>query len=263
MRLPSPRRLSLSSSPTTRPRLAPLSPTRPATGAPKLAGVIFDVDGTLTLPQPWMFSAMRRAAAVPDSLDILTHIGTLPAPAAAAAMAAVQDIETQAMAEARTQPGLHVLLKHLQQRGVRMGILTRNCDGPVQVLLEREALARGVFEPVVTRAFVPTKPRPEGIWHICETWGVGVENVVMVGDSMDDMAAGRAAGAVTVLVRNERNKELGEGSRWADVVVGRLDELVDVLEAGVEEVVREVDGGEGAEEVQEAVKEEAEAVLRN
>jgi phosphoglycolate phosphatase-like HAD superfamily hydrolase len=42
----------------------------------------------------------------------------------------------------------------------------------------------------------------------------------MVGDSMDDMAAGRSAGAATVLLVNDANKELGE-HEFTDCVVER------------------------------------------
>jgi phosphoglycolate phosphatase-like HAD superfamily hydrolase len=55
----------------------------------------------------------------------------------------------------------------------------------------------------------------------------------MVGDSIDDMIAGYEAGALTVLVRSEGKEELEVDSR-THVVVGRLDELIGLLEGGVE-----------------------------
>ena len=55
----------------------------------------------------------------------------------------------------------------------------------------------------------------------------------MVGDSIDDITAGYEAGALTVLVRSEGKEELEVDSR-TDVVVGRLDELVGLLEGGIE-----------------------------
>jgi phosphoglycolate phosphatase-like HAD superfamily hydrolase len=55
----------------------------------------------------------------------------------------------------------------------------------------------------------------------------------MVGDSIDDIIAGYEAGALTVLVRSEGKEELEVDSR-TDVVVGRLDELVGLLEGGIE-----------------------------
>lgn len=55
----------------------------------------------------------------------------------------------------------------------------------------------------------------------------------MVGDSIDDIIAGYEAGALTVLVRSEGKEELERDGR-TDVVVGRLDELVGLLEGGIE-----------------------------
>lgn len=55
----------------------------------------------------------------------------------------------------------------------------------------------------------------------------------MVGDSIDDIVAGYEAGAITVLVRSEGKEDLERDER-TDVVVGRLDELVGLLEGGLE-----------------------------
>ncbi|KAI0134098.1 haloacid dehalogenase-like hydrolase [Xylariales sp. AK1849] len=55
--------------------------------------------------------------------------------------------------------------------------------------------------------------------------------LIMVGDSIDDMTAGRRAGAATVLLVNEANKHLAKHEH-TDLVIQRLDELVGVLEDG-------------------------------
>ena len=55
--------------------------------------------------------------------------------------------------------------------------------------------------------------------------------LIMVGDSIDDMTAGRYAGAATVLLVNKENAHLAEHPH-TDLVIKSLDELVDVLETG-------------------------------
>ncbi|KAK3301413.1 HAD-like domain-containing protein [Chaetomium fimeti] len=55
--------------------------------------------------------------------------------------------------------------------------------------------------------------------------------LIMVGDSIDDMTAGRRAGATTVLLVNDVNRHLADHEH-TDLVISRLDELIDVLEHG-------------------------------
>jgi phosphoglycolate phosphatase-like HAD superfamily hydrolase len=91
------------------------------------------------------------------------------------------------------------------------------------------------FSPIVTRAFKPPKPSPAGILHIARNWGLddGGENLIMVGDSIDDVKAGRAAGALTVLLVNAENQAVAE-SEETDVCINELGELVGILEKGIE-----------------------------
>lgn len=55
--------------------------------------------------------------------------------------------------------------------------------------------------------------------------------LIMVGDSIDDMTAGHSAGAATVLLVNDVNRHLADHEH-TDLVIERLDELVQVLEHG-------------------------------
>jgi HAD superfamily hydrolase (TIGR01549 family) len=182
-----------------------------------------------------MFALMRTALQIPKSVDILGHIHSLPESEQEAAHEAIKQIERDAMVKQTPQPGLVELMTYLDSRGLPKGILTRNFDAPVTHLLEK-FLPEAVFEPIITRSFHPPKPRPEGIWHIVEKWGMGVgaegaKGVIMVGDSLDDMTAGRLAGAATVLLRNDVNGEVAEHEH-TDLVVSRLDDLVKILEGG-------------------------------
>ncbi len=186
---------------------------------------------------------------------------TLPTPAAQhGAMEAIRAIERRAMASQVAQPGLVRLMSYLDAKGVRKGICTRNFEAPVAHLLAK-FLPDHIFEPIVTRDFRPPKPDPAGILHIARHWGlattaagtsgvgravagmgkeeeleeleelIDTSGVIMVGDSIDDMTAGRRAGAATVLLVNEANAHLAEHEH-TDLVIVRLDELIDVLESG-------------------------------
>jgi phosphoglycolate phosphatase-like HAD superfamily hydrolase len=111
----------------TRPRFRPLRPLGPSSlnnlplpSAPPLAGIVFDVDGTLTVPQPWMFTKMRRLLAISEDRDILAHV------AVAGGMEVVVEVEKEAMAGMQVGPGVRECLEWLQERGVRKALLTRN-----------------------------------------------------------------------------------------------------------------------------------------
>ncbi|KAI1462714.1 HAD-like protein [Annulohypoxylon moriforme] len=237
---------------------------------PKLKGVIFDVDGTLCQPQNHMFTQMRSVLQIPKSVDILEHIYSLPTPTQQeSAMESIRAIERVSMSQQVAQPGLTELMSYLDQRDIRKGICTRNFEQPVTHLLTK-FLAGSVFHPVVTRDFRPPKPDPAGLLFIARSWGltrrvegegderavrevVGEEStrsgvdekegavgrgevgdasgLIMVGDSIDDMTAGRRAGAATVLLVNDVNRHLADHEH-TDLVIERLDELVHILDRG-------------------------------
>lgn len=220
-----------------------------------------------------MFAEMRSALGIAKGQDILEHVYGLPtAEQQQQAMEVIRNIERTAMLKQVAQPGLAQLMAYLDSRGVRKGICTRNFDAPVHNLLSK-FLAGSVFAPIVTRDFRPPKPDPAGILHIARSWGLlrrstgeaGVpargeeqhepepgqdgadygllrteageevadaSGLIMVGDSIDDITAGRRAGAKTVLLLNDANRDLADHEH-TDLVISRLDELIDVLENGL------------------------------
>ncbi|KAL8804699.1 MAG: hypothetical protein Q9182_002391 [Xanthomendoza sp. 2 TL-2023] len=187
-----------------------------------------------------MFTQMRAALSIPKSTDILDHIHSLPQPAQNEAQTAIRAIERAAMVEQEPQPGLEALITYLEGKGVRMGLCTRNFDAPVTHLLQK-FLPGKTFAPIITRDFRPPKPDPAGILTIARVWGLedGAQSLIMVGDSLDDMVAGYKAGAATVLLSSSSSGDDDKGGlerhEFTGVVIGRLDELVGMLEGGFEE----------------------------
>lgn len=183
-----------------------------------------------------MFGKMREALGIPKSVDILEHIETLPKTEQPEALESIRAIEREAMKSQTPQPGLSELMSFLDGHGIRKAICTRNFDVPVQNLITN-FMPDSLFEPIVTRDFKPPKPDPAGILHIARSWGLvdgsdaDASGLIMVGDSIDDMTAGRKAGAATVLLVNDVNKELA-GHDHTDLVVESLTELAKVLEQG-------------------------------
>ncbi|KAF1994685.1 HAD-like protein [Amniculicola lignicola CBS 123094] len=146
-------------------------------------------------------------------------------------MEKVRQIERTAMSSQKPQTGLTQLMNYLDSRSIQKGICTRNFDTPVAHLLTT-FLPTSKFHPIVTREFRPPKPDPAGILHIAKSWmHADATSLIMVGDSVDDMTAGYRAGAATVLLVNDVNRELVEHEH-TDLVIKTLDELIGVLEEG-------------------------------
>lgn len=185
-----------------------------------------------------MFGLMRAALDIPKSVDILDHIASLPVADQPAANAAIHAIESDAMEKQAPQPGLTELMTYLDSRGLPKAICTRNVPGPVDHLVTKFLSDCKPFDPIVTRELPPPKPHPAGILHIAKSWGLvdqsgegDASGLIMVGDSVDDMTAGRRAGAATVLLVNKENEHLRDHEN-TDLVISRLDELTDILDKG-------------------------------
>lgn len=183
------------------------APDEASVGAPTrldepLRAVLFDMDGTLTLPHQLDFERMRDAAGLTAGEPIFAGIAALPAAQRAAAWAAVEAIELEAYEHVALQPGLAELIDALRTRGVRVGIATRNNARAVAKLEATAGLAAGTFEPVLTRDGPhPDKPHPAIATAAAAAWGLPPAACLMVGDSLDDMRCGRAAGMATCLIR--------------------------------------------------------------
>ncbi|KAF1989809.1 putative HAD superfamily hydrolase [Aulographum hederae CBS 113979] len=236
-------------------RFAPLGDGEQNGDAPRLNGIVFDVDGTLCQPQNYMFGEMRAALGIEKPTDILDHIYSLPPNEQEKAQEDIRAIERRAMSVQKPQAGLLKLMDYLDSRGVQKGICTRNFDAPVTHLLTT-FLPAHKFGPIVTRDFRPPKPDPAGILHIAKSWGLSDrgDSLIMVGDSIDDMTAGYKAGAATVLLVNEVNKELAEHEH-TDLCINQLDDLIGILEKGfVGQIDKSDEAPDTKKQAEEAMK---------
>ncbi len=166
---------------------------------------VFDMDGTLTLAVH-DFEAIKRALEIPLDHDILHHLAALPAEVAAAKHAWLLDHERELALGAQPAPGAVELVRELQARGCRLGILTRNAHA--LALLTLQAIGLGEYfasADVLGRDEAPPKPHPGGLLHLAERWRVAPSELVMVGDYRYDLECARAAGAYSVLVNLAEN----------------------------------------------------------
>ncbi|MCD7457907.1 hypothetical protein HAX54_036544 [Datura stramonium] len=175
---------------------------------PRLKGVVFDMDGTLTIPVI-DFPAMYRAVlghdeylAVksknPSGIDILHHIESWSPDKQRRAYEVIADFEKQGLDRLQIMPGAAELCGFLDSMNIRRGLITRNVKDAVDLFHERFGVK---FSPALSREYRPYKPDPAPLLHICSTWEVQSNEVMMIGDSLkDDVACGKRAGAFTCLL---------------------------------------------------------------
>lgn len=207
--------------------------------------ILFDLDGTLVDTVELILSSARYATAqvlgeaLPD--DVLKHDIGMPLKAQMESYAPGRSDELLAVYRAhnaevhdeliREYPGVEQALEALQRAGYRMGIVTSKSRPVAQRGLDHFGLGR-FFDAVV--GFEDTeihKPQAAPVVEGARRLGVSAGSCAYVGDSPHDMAAGNAAGALTVAALwgpfPERVLEPGP-----DFAIRSLRELVALLGAG-------------------------------
>ena len=196
----------------------------------RILGVIFDMDGTLTLPGAIDFAAMRSRVGAPRGVDVLEHIATHEdADERARLHSILEDEEETGFRRQELMPDARTALDALVLRGLRLAVLTRNNENVMArtlAMLERP----GMFSPTLSRSFLPSKPHPAPIHHICGVWSCSPQDVVIVGDSRDDVLCGRAAGVRTVIVGEPGQHGHDEAAALADAGVRTLTDAIALLE---------------------------------
>lgn len=210
--------------------------------------VIFDLDGTLVtsdLDFPAMKAAVVRLArswglsdGSLESLDILAAVEAASeqlddrAPQfRAEAEAALARWEMSGARSNSAFDGARRLLDALMDRGVRIGIVTRNSREAATMTLGRHSLP---CDLLLTRSDVRrAKPQPEHLEEAVARLGVPARETLMVGDHWMDVLAGRRAGMRTVGVLHQSPAGRFDPEP-PDIIVRDLGELLDLLATGDE-----------------------------
>ncbi|XP_020691750.1 haloacid dehalogenase-like hydrolase domain-containing protein At2g33255 [Dendrobium catenatum] len=217
-----------------------------AEGKPALRGVVFDMDGTLTVPVI-DFAAMYRAVLGDEgytaakfgspggSVDILHHIETWPPQEQQRAYEIIADFERQGLDRLQIMPGAAELCGYIDSKQMRRGLITRNVKASVDLFHRKFGLK---FVPALSREFRPYKPNPAPLLHICSSWGIPPNEVMMIGDSLrDDVTCGKQAGAFTCLLdENGRYGPIDSLSKdlQPDFQVSSLSEVQSLLDINFE-----------------------------
>jgi HAD superfamily hydrolase (TIGR01509 family) len=190
-----------------------------------IKAVLFDLDGTIT--QPFFdFDAIRQEMGfAPDAGPILELMEEMTPQQRADAERILQYHEEKAVAEAKLNPGAKETLNALREKGISIGILTRNRIVNVQAVADKFGLK---FDAAVGRNEGPVKPDSFGVLYLCKQFGIKPQEALVVGDYLFDLLCAKAAGAVSVLLKNHRSAE--EFSHHADFVIENVAEILKIIE---------------------------------
>lgn len=211
--------------------------------------VLFDLDGTLVetnIDFPLMKRTVVALAAEEgvetdglDGMDILAAVeeaaGRLRARGACAgsvryreqAFAALEEIELRHARQTREIPFARELVCRLRERGIRVGVVTRNCRRASEMSLEIVRIRPDVM--VCREDAREHKPHPEQLHLALDALGVRAERSIMVGDHLMDISSGQAAGSKTIgILHDSRPPNFFDAVR-PDLVARSLEEVLDAI----------------------------------
>ena len=221
-------------------------PPPPSSSSLVYQGIVFDMDGTLSV-SCIDYQLMRKSLDIPEG-DLFTVMETWDdGDRISSSMDTILEIEDVAARQSRGMPGLEELLEFLSRQGgtVKVGLVTRNTEYSVNAFFKAIGEEyREVFDIVMTREYPFVKPDKRCLTYFATMWGIPPSRVLMVGDSVEDVECGNAAGTASCLILgggNEINASPGgDGSTIArpprgtvpSFCVDSLYELKERLEKG-------------------------------
>jgi phosphoglycolate phosphatase len=127
--------------------------------------------------------------------------------------------------QSRPFPGVVAGLDALRAAGFQMACITNKAEAFTLPLLEQLALS-SYFELVLSGDRLPKrKPDPLPLLHACRHFGIEPSQGVLVGDSVNDVQAARAAGMPVVCVTYGYNRGRDVRELHPDAVVDALTEV--------------------------------------
>jgi HAD superfamily hydrolase (TIGR01509 family) len=187
--------------------------------------VIFDLDGTLTEPFLDFATIRREMGLAPDGEPILEAMEKMGPLERQKAQKILDAHERLALEHSTLNPGAHQTLAALRDRGILIGVLTRNCRDNAAAVARKHGLS---VDYIVGREDGPVKPDAFGVLRICERFGVRPCQALVVGDYLFDLLSANAAGAVSVLLTS--HPQAGRFSQEAAFTIDNLGQLIGIVE---------------------------------
>ena len=126
-------------------------------------------------------------------------------------------------------PGVREGLQTLRDMQLRLACVTNKAERFTRALLAQLELAR-CFEQVIAGDTLPQKkPDPQPLLHACRGFGIAPRDMLMIGDSANDVEAARAAGCPVFCVDYGYNEGRDVRELDADAIVASLIEATRLI----------------------------------
>jgi len=119
-------------------------------------------------------------------------------------------------------PGVREGLQAFAAMGLKMGVVTNKLAQFTPPLLEQAGIASLFSVVVCGDTCARAKPDPEPVLYACLALDVRPANTVMIGDSINDAQAARAAGAAALAVSYGYNEGMDVRTLDVDAVVSSM-----------------------------------------
>ncbi len=139
----------------------------------------------------------------------------------------LHEIEMRAAGKGTLIPKVVETLKRLRENGVKVGIVTRNCDEAVRKIFPEVNDFCDVF--VSRNSVKRVKPHPDHLTHVMKRLNISGGEGMMVGDHMIDIQAGKRVGMKTIGVLTGRTKRQDFEKAGADYVLRDASEILKLL----------------------------------
>jgi len=214
-----------------------------------IKAIIFDFDGTLavlnidfSLMRERVFDLMRRYGIEEETiqekflLEVIDEVYQIlweKNPSGAEAFyqkshRILHELEMNAAQEGKLIPGAKATLRSLREKGVKVGIITRNCEDAVRKIFPDIDDFCDVF--VSRNSVKKVKPHPDHLTYVMKSLGISGEEAVMVGDHMIDVQAGKRVAMKTIGVLTGRTKKEEFEKAGADYILKEASEVCELLE---------------------------------
>ncbi|KIZ13550.1 HAD family hydrolase [Streptomyces natalensis] len=196
---------------------------RPAPGvAQKLSEVVTQHDATLG----------AKAASVDDPMEILRLAMQGGEPVIRAIEESLTKAEVSAVKVAGPPvPGSVAALEAAHSSGRKVAVVSNNSTACVRAFLMLHGLRHLVHEVIGRAAYRPDlmKPDPHSLLLAAARLHVHPHHCTLIGDSVTDVEAARAAGARSIGFANKPHKDLALTEAGADAVVADMTTVADAL----------------------------------